>query len=74
MTFDLVTVLVATGSLVIGALVFRWSAPPSGASSPSRGERLVYAFTAAVAVVALGGYLASGIHGTEHTTHITHAR
>lgn len=35
MTFDLVTVLVAAGSLVIGALVFRWSAPPSGSTSPS---------------------------------------
>lgn len=66
-TLDLVTVLVATGSLTIGWLVYRWAAPPASATTPSKGERLLCALTATAAAIAIGGYLGNGIQGIERT-------
>lgn len=65
-TLDLVTVLVVVGSLTIGRLVYHWAAPPPATTAP-KGERLLLALTAVVAVIAIGSYLGSGIRGIGRT-------
>ncbi|MFJ4869138.1 hypothetical protein [Streptomyces sp. NPDC088757] len=67
MTFDLMTALVFSGGCVAGVLVYRWTAPPQDATTPSKGERLLFALTAAVAVITIGGFLGGGFRGIERT-------
>ncbi|MFI0757693.1 MULTISPECIES: hypothetical protein [unclassified Streptomyces] len=67
MTFDLITALVVAGAFTAGALVYRRTAPPEGATTTlSRGERLALALGAAATVIVIGGYLGSGFRGIEH--------
>ncbi|WP_406092092.1 hypothetical protein [Kitasatospora purpeofusca] len=67
-TFDLFTVLVVSGALAIGALVYRRSAPSSeSATALSKGERVVLACGAAAAVISIGAYLGTGVRGVDHT-------
>ncbi|MFI1189340.1 hypothetical protein [Streptomyces californicus] len=66
-TFDLFTAFVAAGALVLAWLVYRKTAPaPGSAAQATKGERLVYAISAAVAVIAFGGYLGGGVKGFEY--------
>ncbi|MFD4261226.1 hypothetical protein ACFWR9_27275 [Streptomyces sp. NPDC058534] len=66
-TFDLITAVVVSGACATGMLVYRWTAPPAGATAAPRGERLALALGAAVAVVVIGGYLGDGFRGIEPT-------
>ncbi|MEU2232367.1 hypothetical protein [Streptomyces vietnamensis] len=65
-TFDLITVLVVSGAFAAGALVYRRTAPPEGATGQSRGERLAVALGAAATVIVIGSYLGGGFRGIEH--------
>ncbi|GHF92750.1 hypothetical protein NEH83_37045 [Streptomyces sp. JUS-F4] len=66
-TFDLFTAFVTVSALVLAWLVYRKAAPAPGyPAQATRGERLVYAITAATAVIAIGGYLGGGIRGFEY--------
>lgn len=67
-TYDLTTALVVFGALTVGVLVYRRTEPSEGASTLSRGERLVLALGAAATVVAIGSYLGNGLRGIERTS------
>jgi hypothetical protein len=82
-TLDLATGLVGAASIATGWLVYRWTAPPqadpelaattlSNAQHHSKGERLVAALTAAVAVMMLGAYLLDGIKDVKRTRDTDH--
>jgi len=74
-TLDVATGLVVSLSAGTGWLVYRWTQPPlpgsplsfapqlTGPPQHTKGERLVAALTAAVAVMVLGSYLTEGITG-----------
>ncbi|MFS4107710.1 hypothetical protein [Streptomyces sp. PD-S100-1] len=64
-TFDLGTVLVVCGSFAIGRLIYRWTEPSPPTTTPSKGERLLWALTSVVAAITIGSYLGSGIRGVE---------
>ncbi|MDQ1022520.1 putative membrane protein YeaQ/YmgE (transglycosylase-associated protein family) [Streptomyces umbrinus] len=62
-TVGLSTVLVAYAAIVIGSVVYQWTAPAADAPVPTlKGERLLWAVTAAAAVIAIGSFVASGIN------------
>ncbi|MFJ3090152.1 hypothetical protein [Streptomyces sp. NPDC086838] len=66
-TFDLFTAFVVVSALVLAWLVYRKTAPaPGSPAQATKGERLVYAITAAAAVIAIGGYLGGGIREFEY--------
>ncbi|MVO90638.1 hypothetical protein GPA10_39290 [Streptomyces sp. p1417] len=65
-TLDVSTSLVVIAALVVGCLVYRWTAPVPGAVvQTSKGERLMWAVSAAAAAIVVGSYLADGIKDVE---------
>ncbi|MFF9070660.1 hypothetical protein ACF09E_35500 [Streptomyces sp. NPDC014891] len=64
--FDLISGFFLLLALVIGALVYQWTAPaPTATHQNSKGERLMYAVVSAAAVIAIGTYFGDGFGGIE---------
>ncbi|MFD5848176.1 hypothetical protein [Streptomyces chartreusis] len=58
LTIGLGTVLVVTFAAIAAVVVYRRTAPPADAAhQASKGERLLWALTAAGIVIGIGGYL-----------------
>ncbi|WP_105973501.1 hypothetical protein [Streptomyces geranii] len=70
-TFDFGTVVWTVVGILTGFGVYQWTQPtaPTAPTTPpvgmTKGERLVFALTAAVAVITIGGYLSGGVEKIE---------
>ncbi|MGW4224969.1 hypothetical protein ACWEG1_16090 [Streptomyces bauhiniae] len=70
-TFDFGTVVWTVMGILTGFRVYQWSqptAPTTPTAQPAgmtKGERLVLALTAAVAVITIGSYLSGGVEKAE---------
>ncbi|MFK4108523.1 hypothetical protein [Streptomyces sp. NPDC002176] len=70
-TFDFGTVVWTVMAILTGFGVYQWSEPtaPTSPTAPpvgmTKGERLVLALTAAVAVITIGSYLSGGVAKVE---------
>ncbi|MFF5978463.1 hypothetical protein ACFY78_06355 [Streptomyces olindensis] len=70
-TFDFGTVVWTVMGILAGLGAYQWSqptAPTTPTAQPagmSKGERLVLALTAAVAVITIGSYLSGGVEKVE---------
>ncbi|MFC8270145.1 hypothetical protein ACFUIZ_31190 [Streptomyces cinereoruber] len=64
--FDLISGFFLLAALIVGWLVYRWTAPaPNATLHTSKGERLMYAVVSAAAIIAIGTYFGDGFGGIE---------